>query len=481
MLEGAPPPCYDQETMREEAFLRTHPGRLWIAFLPPLAGCLVLTVSSSLGAWGLPVLPFALAALLLAFCLGVLLSRELPGRRRLETLALQLQAVSIVIGKAGSSLELQDVLDAITRSTTEVTGVRGCSIKLLDPGGNTMSVRSLAGLQREVSELRAEAAESIATHSLMEGRPVLVEGAALADFPELDSGTESLICVPLRHEGRVIGALCIYGEMGRRLSPEMLSFLSRLGDLAVLSIAHASVFESLKKLDEAKSWFLRKAAHELVSPLGVIQSMAQNLLHGYLGELGVRQKEVVERMRGRAAGLSEVVGDLLALARGRAQPPATASGAAPGAVDLCAALADTVTFFQPAALEKHIDLAIAAPCEPCPVAGSFEGVKSILSNLLSNAIKYSPPHGKVSVSLDRGEAGTVLAVSDQGIGIPAAEKGRLFSEFFRASNARSFTESGTGLGLAVVKSEVDAMGGSLDIQSEEGKGTTVRVLLPGSR
>jgi signal transduction histidine kinase len=74
----------------------------------------------------------------------------------------------------------------------------------------------------------------------------------------------------------------------------------------------------------------------------------------------------------------------------------------------------------------------------------------------------------------------VLTVSDQGIGIPAAEKGRLFSEFFRASNARSFTESGTGLGLAVVKSEVDAMGGSLDIQSEEGKGTTVRVVLPGS-
>ncbi|HYW83778.1 MAG TPA: sensor histidine kinase, partial [Spirochaetia bacterium] len=115
-----------------------------------------------------------------------------------------------------------------------------------------------------------------------------------------------------------------------------------------------------------------------------------------------------------------------------------------------------------------------------PVAGSFEGVKSILGNLLSNAIKYSPPGGKVSVSLARGVAGALLVVSDQGIGIPDAEKGRLFSEFFRASNARSYTEAGTGLGLAVVKSEVDAMGGTLDIQSEQGTGTTVRVLLPGS-
>jgi signal transduction histidine kinase len=72
-------------------------------------------------------------------------------------------------------------------------------------------------------------------------------------------------------------------------------------------------------------------------------------------------------------------------------------------------------------------------------------------------------------------------VSDQGIGIPAAEKKRLGSEFFRASNARSFTESGTGLGLAVVASEVRAMGGSLDIQSEEGRGTTVRIVFSGSR
>jgi len=303
----------------------------------------------------------------------------------------------------------------------------------------------------------------------------------LDDFPELDSGTESLICVPLRHEGRVIGALCVYGEIGRKLSPEMLSFLSRLGDLAVLSIVHASVYESLKKLDEAKSWFLRKAAHELVSPLGVIQSMAQNPLHGYLGDMTVRQKEEIERMRSRAAGLSEVVGDLLALARGRAHPPATTPGTAAESVDLCAALADAVRFFQPAARDRMIDLVITSPCEPCPVAGSSEGIKSVLVNLVSNAVKYSAPRGTVSVSLARGEGVAILTVSDQGIGIPEAEKGRLFSEFFRASNARSFTESGTGLGLAVVKTEVDAMGGDLVIQSEEGKGTTVRVLLPGSR
>jgi signal transduction histidine kinase len=460
--------------------LRAHPARLWIALLPPLAGCLAVAAASALGALHLPALPFAIAAFFLSFALGVLVSRALPGRRRVETSARQLQAVSTVIGKAGGTLELQQVLDAITLSTVEVTGVRGCSIKLLDPNGRTMSVRSLAGLERTQSELPAETAEDIATRSLMHGQPVLVDGAQRRDFPELDDATESLICVPLRGEGRVIGALCVYGEKGKRLSPDMLSFLSRLGDLAVLSIANASVYQSLKNLDEARSWFLRRAAHELVSPLSVIQSISQNLLQGYLGDMSDRQKEEIERMRARAAGLSEVVGDLLALARSRAQASSSAGESQAGIVDLCAALSETVAFFQAGARERGVPLSIGAPCTPCPVRGSMEGVKSIVSNLVSNAIKYSPPGRSVSILLERTAAGTVLSVVDHGIGIPSDERDRLCSEFFRASNARAFTESGTGLGMAVVASEVKAMGGTLDIRSAEGEGTTVKVLLPAA-
>jgi K+-sensing histidine kinase KdpD len=460
--------------------LRAHPARLWIALLPPLAGCAGIIAADALGALDLPTFPFWIAAALLAFGLGIAVSRNLPGWRRLQTRAQQLQAVSTVIGKAGGTLELQQVLDAITLSTVEVTGVRGCSIKLLDPGAKTMSVRSLAGLERTQSELPAETAEDIATRSLMEGEPVLVDGALRRDFPEVDDATESLICVPLRGEGRVIGALCVYGEKGRRLSTDMLSFLSRLGDLAALSIANASVYESLKKLDEARLWFLRRAAHELVSPLSVLQSISMNLLQGYLGEITDRQREEIERMRARAAGLSEVVGDLLALARGMARPQSSAGESKAEMVDLCRTILETVAFFQPAARERGILLSIGAPCSRCPVPGSQEGVKSILSNLVSNAIKYSAPGKPVSIVLAPTTGGTDLVVTDHGIGIPATERERLGNEFFRASNARAFTESGTGLGIAVVASEVKALGGSLHIESEEGKGTTVKVFFPGS-
>jgi signal transduction histidine kinase len=465
--------------MSEEALFRAHPGRLWIAVLPLLAGCIGAAIASAMGVLSFPVLPLTLAAVLSGCAFGLLAAFDLPSRRDLARRAGQLQAISTVIGKAGGSPELQEVLDAITSSTAEVTGVRGCSIKLLDPGGAGMSVRSVAGLHRQTAPLRAEAAESISTRSLLEGRPVLVEGAAQEDFPELDAGVESLVCVPLRRSGKVIGALCVYGEKEKPLGPEILSFLSRLGDLAALSIANAAVYDALKKLDEAKSWFMRKAAHELVSPLSVIQSIAMTLLEGYLGDLTDRQRAEIERMRARSSGLSAVVGDLLDLAQVRAH---AAPGRAPGAgtVDLAAALAEIVSFYAAAAAEKGVRLTSAAPAGPLAVRGSAEGIRSILTNLLSNAIKYTPAGGEVTVSLRAEGTGAALAVSDTGIGIPEAEKDRLFSEFFRASNARSYTDAGTGLGLAVVQAEVQALGGRIEVQSAEGRGTTVRVRLPAA-
>jgi signal transduction histidine kinase len=463
--------------MKAEAPLRAHRRKLWIALLPLTAVCAAASAAAAFGVRGIPLAPAVLASILLAFFEGVLIAHALPGQRALETRAMQVEAVCNLIRKAGASLDLQEVLDSITRLTVQAAGVRGCSIKLLDPARGRMSVRSIAGLHRQVAELSAEAAESIATKSLLDGRPVLVEGAEQSEFPELDGESESLICVPLRHESKVVGALCVYGEKGGKLSPEMLAFLSRLGDLAVLSIQNAAVYETLKKVDEAKSWFLRKAAHELASPLSVIQSAAQNFLSGYLGELDPAQLASVERIRARAAGLSEVVADLLALARGKARTAAEAGVK----TDLAASLREAVDFFQPAARQKNVALLAECPAGSVEVAVSREEIHSVLTNLLSNAIKYSPAGREVSVSLSRYDAGVELSVSDHGIGIPASEMQRLFSEFFRASNARSFTESGTGLGLAIVKSVVDGAAGSLKLDSVEGEGTTVRVRLPLAR
>jgi signal transduction histidine kinase len=235
------------------------------------------------------------------------------------------------------------------------------------------------------------------------------------------------------------------------------------------------VYENLKKVDEARTWFLAKAAHDLKSPLAAIQSICQTLLEGYRGPLAQAQADMIERVRVRSAALQDTTNDLLLLARARSHAPR--SGAE--TVELCEVLDETLRFFASAAEEAGVKLEISRPCEACRVTASRDGVHSVMTNLVSNAIKYSSAGSTVTVSLERSEAGARFTVTDHGIGIPAADRERLFREFFRASNARSHTSSGTGLGLAIVKSALDQMGGSIEVQSEEGKGTSVRVLFGG--
>jgi len=102
----------------------------------------------------------------------------------------------------------------------------------------------------------------------------------------------------------------------------------------------------------------------------------------------------------------------------------------------------------------------------------------LLDNLLSNAVKFSNPGGRVVVALGRSGKDLVLAVSDNGIGIPAAEHRLLFDRFFRASSAQQRAIDGTGLGLTIARAIVSAHGGAIELTSAEGEGTTFRVRLP---
>jgi signal transduction histidine kinase len=450
--------------------------KLWLPLLPLWVSSLVLLVLL----FGSPGTPRVLQALgtVAAGGLGLMEGLLLASYRHRggtgEQRARRLESIYEVIRKAGGSLDLQEVLDSVTRVTAEATGVRGCSIKLWDPDTGRMRVRSMAGIVREAADLSVDVAENLYHRSLMEGKPVLVEDALVKDFPEVDDQTESLICVPLRHEARVLGALCVYGRRGAPLTQEMISLFTILGDLASLSISNASVFEQLKRLDEAKSWFLLQASHELRSPLASVQSILRTLLQGYLGELPAEQRMLLERVEVRLQALSGSVGDLLILARGRAR----LSTEERQRVDLCEVLQEQTRFYGELAREKGVRLEASCDSASAILLGRREGLEAVLANLLSNAIKYTPAGGEVRLSL-AGEGQQIeLRVSDTGIGIPEQDKPNLFREFFRASNARALAEVGTGLGLAIVRSIVEQHGGSIEVESGEARGTTFRVRLP---
>jgi signal transduction histidine kinase len=115
--------------------------------------------------------------------------------------------------------------------------------------------------------------------------------------------------------------------------------------------------------------------------------------------------------------------------------------------------------------------------DPVPVMGDPDQLERVTANLLGNAVKFSAG-GTVTVAVERSADEAVLTVSDQGMGIPSAEAGQLFERFFRSSNAQRAEVQGSGLGLVIVKEIVDHHNGRIEVESEEGVGTTVRVRLP---
>lgn len=116
--------------------------------------------------------------------------------------------------------------------------------------------------------------------------------------------------------------------------------------------------------------------------------------------------------------------------------------------------------------------------EPATVAGDDMRLRELLLNLLDNAIKYSPQGGRVEMSLIKQGDTARLSVSDQGIGVSIEEHAHIFDRFYRTDVARAHTKKGTGLGLAICKWIVDAHHGTIDVQSEPGKGSTFTVILP---
>jgi len=228
----------------------------------------------------------------------------------------------------------------------------------------------------------------------------------------------------------------------------------------------------LEELDKAKKLFFRLMTHELQAPLSAIQSYLQLMLEEYLTP--EQHKEFLQKCIVRLDEERKLIGDLMEL--GRLQAIGPAPDTAP--VQLDEILHKVVGDLESQVVQKNLKLTVEIQEQLPAVNGSPKLFKSLWENLLGNAIKYTLPGGEVTASLQVENDQVVGQVRDTGIGIPAEEQGRLFSEFFRAKNAKALSLRGTGLGLVIVKRIIDGAGGNLRVESEEGKGSTFTFNLP---
>ncbi|MBN2533478.1 MAG: GAF domain-containing sensor histidine kinase [Spirochaetales bacterium] len=382
-----------------------------------------------------------------------------------------LQLFCEAIKKLATTLDLKTMTDEAAEIIAGVIGVRGCSISILDTDTKKIRLNSIFGIRQPDSRVI-----DIPGSGLLDGKPLVVPDTKTREFPEVDDSRESLICVPLKLEEKIFGAVCIYGERGQRLSTEMISILESLSNILSLAISHAFVYENFQKLAEAKTHFIFQTSHELRSPLASIHSLTAVLLKKYIGNLNTKQEEILSRMELRLRKLSEMVNDLLELAQGRVN----AANPELLKIDVIPIITDTINLFDQRIKDKGITLCVHRIPDSAIIKATEDGIRSIITNLLSNAYKYTEREGKIDLSVyeNTEKDELIIEVTDTGIGIPETEIGALFTEFFRASNAKAHTEMGTGLGLPIVRAHVEKFRGRIHVESKPGKGTLFRILLP---
>ncbi|MFO7900789.1 MAG: HAMP domain-containing sensor histidine kinase [Planctomycetota bacterium] len=230
-------------------------------------------------------------------------------------------------------------------------------------------------------------------------------------------------------------------------------------------------YHQLGAADRTKSFFMRKAGHEMRAPLGAIHSILDALAH-ISDDLGPRRSSLIDRAKQRCQGMMELVNDLLRYSRLRAAEEVFR----PEPVDLGAVAAGTVELMKQRARAAGLDL--TCTCQPLSVPGNEELLRELVTNLVANAIQYTPSGGRIDVTLERRDHQARLAVADTGIGISKKAAGKIFDEFYRAQNAKEWFREGTGLGLAICKRIVDLHDGSIDARPNGDCGTVFTVQLP---
>jgi two-component system phosphate regulon sensor histidine kinase PhoR len=229
----------------------------------------------------------------------------------------------------------------------------------------------------------------------------------------------------------------------------------------------------VKRLEQMRQQFIANVSHELKTPLSSIKAYAETLLAGARND-PEHCERFLERIDEQAGRLHQLIMDMLSLARIESSQSSFELTAVPVAKVISRCLAD----YEPQAAARQVTLENNALDPNLEVHADEEALRQIISNLVDNAIKYTAAGGRVTVSCRDDENSALIEVADTGIGIAAEHHARLFERFYRVDKARSRELGGTGLGLSIVKHLTQALGGSVAVESEVGRGSRFTVHLP---
>jgi signal transduction histidine kinase len=399
--------------------------------------------------------------------------RESSARREIEAVSRAVVA-SVKVGS------YQAALDRMLAQVADVLGYEALGFAAPD-GNGRLRIRGAAGFPPEVVQRQPLVGEAGIT-----GRAFASKRAMRSRKPETDSGWltrsdgmgTSELAVPVRLEGRILGVLTARSTKPNAFGEDDLARLSRIADQLAVVIERARLAEGeaettarLKLLDQMRDDFVAMTTHELRTPLTVIRGFTATLLRPNVALEPEEQRHFVQVIDRQTARLARLVEDLLLVSRMQA-----------GMLEVSLGVHDPV--------ELLTDYNEEWPKEPAPVFLDIgrdlpnvrtdpDRLAQVMRNLVDNAQRYGGG-SPIRVSARRAMRELVIEVKDQGPGIDAAELPYVF-ERFRQAGSSSAHRAGMGLGLYITKQLVNALSGTIEVESSPGRGTTFRVRLPGER
>jgi PAS domain S-box-containing protein len=410
--------------------------------------------------------------------------REQRARHEVETTMDRMRQVQTVTDVALAHLSMDELLAELLTRVREAMNVDTVAVLLLEPEGDELLAWAAKGLEEEVElGVRIPVGAGFAGTVASSKGPVRIDDIETANVlnPLLkQKGIRSLLGVPLLVEGRVIGVIHTGRFTRYQFTEDDTRLLQLVADRIALAIDNARLFEEertarrdAEAASRAKDEFLTTISHELRTPLTPIIGWIHMIRNGILPEKEtVHGLSVIEK---NSYALKRLINDLLdmsAILSGKMRVEELP-------VPLEPVLREAVETVGPLAAARNIEVKVEFHGENVILWGDRARLIQVFWNLLNNAIKFSGPGGRVRVDAEANEHEAIVTVEDAGQGITSDFLPFVFERFRQADGSKTRIHGGLGLGLALVKSFVEAHHGTVEAESEgTGQGSRFRVRLP---
>ena len=394
-----------------------------------------------------------LLAIILPLPAALALNIYLETRRR-EWAELLLDSA---VTASSQQLELDQVLATVARDMQRILESKQIEIWLWDDIANRIE-RTYPPLPEERASYQpSREVTRLTTHALDSGEIV---------------DTRNHVIVPLIWQEEKLGA--IIAIQPEKLNNPRRQMVNLFAWQTASIIANVDLYRETRDLSELKTRMIRMASHDLKGPIGAVIGFSELLIEDQedLNMLDEDQYENLTRIMAAAENMERIVNDILNMERFRSGSSTFVK------YDLVELVQQVIGRYTRQVKDKSQELVSQSPPEFVPMYGDRDQLHEAISNIVGNALKYTPDGGKIEVSLVPDNKYALIKVKDNGPGIPKSAQDRLFQEFYRVKTEETAHISGTGLGLSLVKSVINAHKGKVWVDSDAGQGATFYIQLP---